>query len=487
MNETVVQLEPKAVWKNFERLNAVSRPSKKEQKVVKFMREFGESLGLQTEVDQAGDDCGNVLIRKPASPGRETRKAVVLQGHLDMVHQKNNDTQFDFATQGIQSYIDDGWVKARGTTLGADNGIGVASMMAVLESNDIEHGPLEALFTIDEETGLTGAAKLKPGWLKGEVLLNTDTEEHGELCIGCAGGIDTIAALTYKTAKPTGDSGLEIKVKGLKGGHSGCDIHLGRGNANKIMNRLLYVVTKRFQAGIHRVEGGNLRNAIPRESTATIVVPKSKLPELKKELQKLGESIATEFKRVEPDLLIALADVQVPGDVMEFSAQQAFVRAVFTVPNGVFRMSDDVPGLVETSTSMARVSIHDGKAQAEFLSRSSVDSGRDNIATAIEAAFELAGANVQHVGGYPGWTPNKDSQILKLMRSTYKKLFGEDPKVNAVHAGLECGIIGSHYPNMDMISFGPTIRNPHSPDECCEIESVQNYWRYLVEVLAAIP
>ena len=483
MNQTIVQLEPKQVWTNFERLNEVPRASKKEQQVIAFMRDFGKKLGLETNVDEAG----NVLIRKPATPGREKRKTVVLQGHLDMVHQKNDDTKFDFATQGIQSYVDGGWVKARGTTLGADNGVGVASMMTVLESKDIEHGPLEALFTIDEETGLTGAARLKPDWLRADILLNTDTEEHGELCIGCAGGIDTVVTLDYQPAKPKGDAALEIKVKGLKGGHSGCDIHLGRGNANKIMNRLLYLATKRFQVGLHRLEGGNLRNAIPRESSATIVVEKAKLANLKKDLQALGESIAAEVKRVEPDLLIAMSDTAVPADVMDFAAQEGLLRGIYAVPNGVFRMSDDVPGLVETSTSMARVAVGGGKAQIEFLSRSSVESGKDNIANAIEATFEMAGCNVQHVGGYPGWTPNSDSAILKLMKSTYQKLFGEEPKVNAVHAGLECGIIGSHYPQMDMISFGPTIRHPHSPDEKCEVESVQKYWRYLVEILASIP
>ncbi len=483
MNQTIVQLEPKQVWTNFERLNEVPRASKKEQQVIAFMKDFGKKLGLETQVDEAG----NVLIRKPATPGRENRKTVVLQGHLDMVHQKNDDTKFDFATQGIQSFVDGGWVKARGTTLGADNGVGVASMMTVLESKDIEHGPLEALFTIDEETGLTGAARLKPGWLRADILLNTDTEEHGELCIGCAGGVDTVVTLNYQAAKPKGDAALEIKIKGLKGGHSGCDIHLGRGNANKIMNRLLYLATKRFQVGLHRLEGGNLRNAIPRESSATIVVEKAKLANLKKELQGLGESIAAELKRVEPDLLIAMSDTTAPADVMDFAAQEKLVRGIYAVPNGVFRMSDDVPGLVETSTSLARVAVGGGKAQVEFLSRSSVESGKDNIANAIEATFELAGCGVQHVGGYPGWTPNSDSAILKLMKSTYKKLFGEEPKVNAVHAGLECGIIGSHYPQMDMISFGPTIRNPHSPDERCEVESVQKYWRYLVEILASIP
>lgn len=483
MSQTIVQLEPKAVWANFERLNKVPRASKKEQQVIAFMREFGKKLGLETEVDEAG----NVLIRKPASQGREGRAPVVLQGHLDMVHQKNNDTQFDFATQGIQMYVDGGWVKARGTTLGADNGIGVASMMAVLESKDLHHGPLEALFTIDEETGLTGAAHLKPGWLRGRILLNTDTEEHGELCIGCAGGIDTIASLKYEREKPRGDAAIEIKVKGLRGGHSGCDIHLGRGNANKIINRLIYLATEKFRVGIQRIEGGNLRNAIPREASAVMVVERSKLADLKKQLQALGESIAAEYKRLEPDLLIAMSDAPMPADVMNFAAQERFVRAVYAVPNEVFRMSADVPGLVETSTSMARVVVADGKAQAEFLSRSSVESGRDNIANAIEATFALAGCDVQHSGGYPGWTPNSDSAILKLMRATFKKLFGEEPKVNAIHAGLECGIIGGHYPQMDMISFGPTIRSPHSPDECCEIESVQKYWRYLVEVLASIP
>jgi dipeptidase D len=483
MNATVVKLEPTQVWKNFERLNAVPRPSKKEQRVIEFMRDFGKELGLPTEVDEVG----NVLIRKPATPGREKRKTVILQGHLDMVHQKNNDTQFDFSSQGIQSYVDDGWVKAKGTTLGADNGIGVASIMAVLESKNLQHGPLEALFTIDEETGLTGAARLKPGWLRGEILLNTDTEEHGELCIGCAGGVDTIVTHSYSVIKPPGNTAIEIKVKGLKGGHSGCDIHLGRGNANKILNRLLYLATKDFHAAVCRIDGGNLRNAIPRESSAVIVVQSDQAAAIKKALQGLAEAIGNELKRVEPDLLISLGGTALPDGAMEFKAQQALIRAVYAAPNGVFRMSNDVPGLVETSTSMARVSVSDGKAQVEFLSRSSVDSGKDNVKTAIEAAFELAGCQVQHTGGYPGWTPNKDSAILQLMVATYKKLFGEEPKVAAVHAGLECGIIGSHYPQLDMISFGPTIRNPHSPDEMCEIESVQKYWRYLVEVLANTP
>jgi dipeptidase D len=483
MNSAVAQLQPVAIWRNFERLNAVPRASKKEDHVIDFMREFGASLGLETLVDEVG----NVLIRKPASPGREKRTPVILQGHLDMVHQKNNDTQFDFATQGIQSFVDGGWVKARGTTLGADNGIGVASMMAVLEAKDLAHPPLEALFTIDEETGLTGAARLKPNWLRGQILLNTDTEEHGELCIGCAGGVDTIASLTYSPRKPAGDAGIEIKVKGLKGGHSGCDIHLGRGNANKILNRLLYVASKEFSAETHRIDGGNLRNAIPREASATIVIARKQHAQVMQRLRELGESIRAEMKRAEPDLLLSLADAPIPADVMDPATQQRFLAAIYAAPNGVFRMSDDVPGLVETSTSMARVTAGGGKAQVEFLSRSSVESGKQNIATAIEAAFELAGCQVQHVGGYPGWTPNRDSKIVKLMRDMYQKLFGEEPKVVAVHAGLECGIIGSHYPQMDMISFGPTIRNPHSPDEQCEIESVQKYWRYLVDVLANIP
>ncbi len=351
MNATIVQLQPTQIWKNFERLNAVPRASKKEQQVIAFMRDFGTNLGLETLVDEVG----NVLIRKPATQGREKRKAVILQGHLDMVHQKNNDTEFDFATQGIQSYVDGEWVKARGTTLGADNGIGVASMMAVLESKDIEHGPIEALFTIDEETGLTGAAHLKPGWLRGEILLNTDTEEHGELCIGCAGGVDTIVTMDYPISKPTGDVALEIKVKGLKGGHSGCEIHLGRGNANKILNRLLYLATKQFRVGVHRIEGGNLRNAIPREASATIVVEKTRLAEFKQQVQALGESISSELKRVEPDLLISISDAKLPADVMDFAAQQRLIRAIYAAPNAVFRMSDDVPGLVETSTSLARV------------------------------------------------------------------------------------------------------------------------------------
>ncbi len=396
------------------------------------MQQYGEHLGLTTDVDAVG----NVVIRKPATSGMENREPVVLQSHLDMVHQKNADTQFDFATQGIQSFIANDWVKARGTTLGADNGIGVAAIMSVLAAKDVAHGPLEGLFTIDEETGMTGASNLKPGWLQGRILLNLDTEEHGELCIGCAGGLDTVITRSFSMAKPVGDKGLRIEVRGLRGGHSGCDIHLGRGNSNKLLNRLLYLASKEFGAGIAKIDGGGLRNAIPREATATIAVASSKLSAARQQLDELADAIVAEFKRGEPDLKISISDVAVPETVIEPAVQKQWIRAIYAAPNGVFRMSEEMPGLVETSTSLARVVVGEGKAQVEFLTRSSLESGKQNLANAIHSVFHLAECQVDDVGGYPGWSPNADSKILKLMRNTFAKLFGKEPKVNAVHARL---------------------------------------------------
>ncbi|MFK7768652.1 MAG: aminoacyl-histidine dipeptidase [Mariniblastus sp.] len=484
MNEAVTKLEPTAVWTHFEQLNAVPRPSKKEERVIAFIKSFGESLNLETIVDEAG----NVIIRKPATAGMENRQGVIFQGHLDMVHQKNSDTEFDFDSQGIESYIDDdGWLKAKGTTLGADNGMGVASIMAVLSSTDIEHGPVEALFTIDEETGMTGAFELQPGLLNGTILLNTDTEDEGELCIGCAGGIDTNIQMEYSEV-PTGEgTAFKVSVKGLRGGHSGCEIHLGRGNANKIMNRLIWNTDSEFGLRIATIDGGSLRNAIPRESFATVVVDSDQADEFKKHVAELVAVIQKELVRTEPDLMVTLEPTEAPEKAMDPKGQINLVRAIYAAPCGVVRMSDEMPGLVETSTSLARVKIDSGVAVVQFLSRSSVETARDDIANTIEATFRLAEAQVEHSGGYPGWKPNADSEILKRMKRIYLDLFGIEPKVNAVHAGLECGIIGSGYPGLDMISFGPTIKNPHSPDEKCEIASVAKYWKFLVATLKNIP
>lgn len=484
MNEAVTKLNPPAVWTHFENLNAVPRPSKREERVIAFMKNFGEDLNLETIVDE----IGNVIIRKPATPGMEDRQGVILQGHLDMVHQKNSDTDFDFETQGIESFIDDdGWLKARGTTLGADNGMGVASIMALLSADNIPHGQIEGLFTIDEETGMTGAFKLQPGILTGTILLNTDTEDEGELCIGCAGGVDTNVELQYSQV-PTGDGdAFKISVKGLRGGHSGCEIHLGRGNANKIMNRLLWTADERFGLRIETIDGGSLRNAIPRESFATVVVDADKTVAFKKHIAQRVGVIQSELAKTEPDLMVSIEPTESSGMAMDSENQVRLVQAIYAAPCGVIRMSDEMAGLVETSTSLARVHVESGIAIVQFLTRSSVETARDDLSNTIEATFQLAGAEVQHSGGYPGWKPNADSEILRQMTRVYQELFGVEPKVNAVHAGLECGIIGSVYPGLDMISFGPTIKNPHSPDEKCEIASVEKYWDFLLATLKEIP
>ncbi|MEM9940980.1 MAG: aminoacyl-histidine dipeptidase [Planctomycetota bacterium] len=485
MNQAVMELEPSIVWTCFEKLNAVPRPSKKEDRVIQFVKEFGEGLGLETIVDPAG----NVIIRKPPTVGMENRKGIILQAHLDMVHQKNADTEFDFDSQGIESLIDGDWVTANGTTLGADNGMGAASIMAVLASTDLEHGPLEGLFTIDEETGMTGAFELQPGVLNGQILLNTDTEDEGELCIGCAGGIDTNVTLNYSPVKLddlNGTLALKISVTGLKGGHSGCEIHLGRGNANKVMNRILWE-TRDLGLQISAIDGGSLRNAIPRESFAEVVIAKEREPAFKATVKEMTATIRSELSRTEPNLEVTLETSALPDRVMDSATQAKFLQAIYAAPCGVIRMSDEMPGLVETSTSLARVLVESGNIVIQFLTRSSVESAKKDLSQAIESVFLLAGANVQHDGSYPGWNPNADSEILSQMKSLYEEQFGKSPVVNAVHAGLECGIIGSVYPGLDMISFGPTIKNPHSPDEKCEIASVGKYWKYLTAVLERAP
>lgn len=482
MIESIRNLEPSAVWKNFADLNAVPRPSKKEERVIEFMRSFGEGLGLQTTVDH----IGNVIIRKPASIGMENRKPLVLQGHLDMVHQKNNDTDFDFETQGIDMYIDGDWVKAHGTTLGADNGLGVAAIMAVLESNDIPHPELEALFTIDEETGMTGAQELRPGVLKGEILLNLDTEEDDEIGVGCAGGIDVTAVGNYKALEVENDMiALEIKVSGLQGGHSGMDIHKGLGNANKIMNRLLYAVNDKCH--ISSIEGGGLRNAIPRESKALVVVNQNKCPDLKDAISSIGGSIEAEYKTLEPRLQIGVSEVEVPTSYMSPVDQLKLLQAIYTAHNGVYRMSPAIANLVEASNNIARVTVKGGNIEIMCLTRSSVESSKVDVADSLRSAFELAGYRVTYSGSYPGWAPNRDSAILKVMAPLYKQMFDQEPHVAACHAGLECGILGQHYPGMDMISFGPTIKGAHSPNERASISSTKKFWSYLKEVLKEAP
>jgi len=485
MSQEIRNLEPKVLWNKFADLNAVPRPSKKEDRVIAFMKDFGESLGLET----FEDDIRNVIIRKPATPGMEDRKAIVMQGHLDMVHQKNGDTVFDFDTQGIDMYVDADWVRARGTTLGADNGLGVAAIMAVLESKDIPHPAIEALFTIDEETGMTGALNLKGGILQSQILLNLDTEEDDEIDIGCAGGIDVTATAEYdEEATPEGSVGYKITVKGLKGGHSGMDIHKGLGNANKIMNRLLFDGFDNFGLQISEIQGGSLRNAIPRESVATVIIAEVYDEAFVYDMQQVVNEVKTELKTTEPNLEVVFEKLDTaPANVMPSIAQFYFVRAMYAAHNGVYSMSADFDDLVETSNNIAKVGLGSGNLSVQCLTRSSVETAKFDLANSLRSAFELMGCEVELSGSYPGWTPNSESEIMDVLVPIYKKQTGEKPRVVACHAGLECGILGTNYPDMDMISFGPTIHGAHSPDERASISSSQKFWKFLVEILANIP
>ena len=483
MNDAIRNLEPKAIWSNFADLNAVPRPSKKEERVIAFMKEFGNKLGLET----IEDEVGNVIIRKPASQGMEGLKPIVLQSHLDMVHQKNSDTDFDFDKQGIEMYVDGDWVRARGTTLGADNGLGVATIMSILESSTIEHPAIEALFTIDEETGMTGAMGLKGGLLNGDILLNLDTEEDDEIGVGCAGGIDVTATKSYSEGNSFSNTeGYSIRVKGLNGGHSGMDIIKGLGNANKMMNRLLYAV--KDIVSISELAGGSLRNAIPRESEAKIVVPMANVTTFLSEVKKVTESLVSEYKTLDPGLSITVDKLDdLPQKVMNTEDQRTFLNAMYAAHNGVYRMSPAIEDLVEASNNIAKVSVGNGMIKIECLTRSSVKSSIDDLVYSLTAVFELAGFEVMATGEYPGWAPNMDSDILKVMDALYEKINGKKAHVAACHAGLECGILGQNYPEMDMISFGPTIKGAHSPDERASISSTQKYWQFVLEILRHIP
>jgi dipeptidase D len=484
MSQEIRNLEPKALWNKFADLNAVPRPSKKEERVIEFMKNFGNSLGLET----FEDEIRNVIIRKPATPGMENRKPIVMQGHLDMVHQKNADTTFNFDTQGIEMYVDGDWVRARGTTLGADNGLGVATIMAILESKDIPHPAIEALFTIDEETGMTGALNLKGGILQGQILLNLDTEEDDEIDIGCAGGVDVTATRTYYEEEvPEGSVAYSITVKGLNGGHSGMDIHKGLGNANKIMNRLLFDAFENFGLQVAEINGGSLRNAIPRESTAKVIISEMFDEAYVFDMQEIINDIKAEYKTTEPNLSIEIVKSDLPEKVMDLGVQEGIIRAIYAAHNGVYKMSADMADLVETSNNIARVIIKDGEILVGCLTRSSVESSKFDLANALRSAFELVGCEVELSGSYPGWTPNVNSEILEVLKDIYEKQNGEKPKVVACHAGLECGILGTNYPDMDMISFGPTIHGAHSPDERASISSAQKYWKFVLEILSNIP
>lgn len=483
MNEQVRQLVPSELWNHFADLNAVPRPSKKEEKVIQFIQAFGEKLKLKTY----RDEVGNVIIKKPASKGMENKVPVVLQSHLDMVHQKNGDTVFDFDKQGIEMFVDGDWVKAKGTTLGADNGIGVATIMTLLQSTDIPHPALEALFTIDEETGMTGALALKGGLLDGKIMLNLDTEEDNELTIGCAGGIDVTANGSYAEETSKNTNGLRIAVKGLTGGHSGVDIQKGRANANKLMNRILSDLSIKCNIQISSIDGGSLRNAIPRESVSEMAASSDQVEIIKKSIASWNAVLKNEYNFTDPNLMVTVDSIPAPANVLNTGFQHKLLRCVYSCPNGIYRMSPDIPGLVQTSNNVARVLVKEGSYTIQCLTRSSVNSEKMDLAQAITSTFELMESTVVYGGSYPGWEPKPSAPIVKLMSELYKELYHAPANVDAIHAGLECGILGTNYPDMQMISFGPNIFGAHSPDEKVQVSSVQKFWSYLLETLKRIP
>jgi len=475
------KLEPTALWTYFHEITQIPRPSKKEEKIIAYLKAFSEAHKLDFKVDKAG----NVLICKPATPGYENAKRVIMQAHTDMVCEKNSDVDFNFETDPIRAYIEEDWVKAQGTTLGGDNGIGIAMQLAVLSANYLKHPALECLFTSDEETGLTGAFALDKHFLKGEILINLDSEDDGVIFIGCAGGIDTTATLSYTEEKsPESYFAFAVSVSGLKGGHSGDDIHRGLGNANKILNRYLWQINQLTDLRIHTINGGNLRNAIAREASATVSVPWSEKENVRVELNHFIAQIENEFGDIEPSLKITLESASLPDIVIDKQTSDKLLNALYACPHGVIAMSKDMPGLVETSTNLASVKM---KPNDEILittsQRSSVESSKYDIAQQVESVFLLAGANVTHGDGYPGWKPNVKSDILKIAEESYTKLFQQKAQVKAIHAGLECGLFLEKYPHLDMISIGPQMYGVHSPDERLSISSTQKCWKWLINIL----
>ncbi|MEG8947202.1 aminoacyl-histidine dipeptidase [Rosettibacter firmus] len=484
MGEILGHLKPSLLWNHFEEICKRPHPSRKEEKVAEYVISVAKKNGLEYK----RDEFGNIVIRKKATPGKENLKSVVLQGHLDMVAEKNADVQHDFEKDPIQPYIDGDWVKAKGTTLGSDNGIGVAAALAVLESTDIEHGPIEALFTLDEETGLNGAQSLKPGFLNSKILINLDSEEDGDLYIGCAGGQSTTAKFTFKPSEiPKNTSALEIKITGLNGGHSGLDIHKGRGNAIKLMVRLLHELNYKFGIRLVSINGGSKHNAIPRECFSVIRVPLKNLNEVKSYVENYNQIVKAELSTVEPNLSVEVSEFKNRSKVMDKVSATNLINALYGIPNGVIKMSADIEGLVETSSNLAVVTTKGKTVEVVTSQRSSVESEKRDISNAIASVFNLAKAEVQQKDSYPGWKPDVNSPILHLMKDVYKNLYGSEPHVKAIHAGLECGIIKEKFPEMDMISFGPTIIGAHSPDERVQISTVEKFWNTLVNVLKNIP
>jgi dipeptidase D len=473
MSSVYEGLKPAALWKHFASMNAIPRPSKHEDQIQAFAKKFGEDLGLET----IKDEIGNIIIKKPATPGMEDRMGIILQGHLDMVPQKNSDTDHNFETDPIQTYVEDGWVKAKGTTLGADNAIGVAAAMAVLSEESLEHGPVEVLMTCDEETGMTGAENLKAGILNGDILLNLDSEDEGELYIGCAGGVDTNSVFSYsEEVVPAGMTAFNLSLTGLKGGHSGLDINLGRGNACILLTRLMLNASEKYGLRLASINAGSLRNAIPREAFATVAIPEIKVEEFKGFIKEFFDFTKNELKDTDAGVNITSEEVTMPSGLMDAETQANLFEAVNNCPNGVIAMSKDMEGVVETSSNLAVIKSGDGKVEVFTLQRSAVDVDRDTLGAAIYKVFTDAGAKAENVGRYPGWKPDVNSPILKTMKEVYNTNYGKVPDVKVIHAGLECGILGATYPHWDMISFGPTIRNPHSPDEMVNVETVGMFW-----------
>ncbi len=476
-------LAPKAVWEHFYSLTQIPRPSGKKEEVSAFLAAYGKSLGLETIVDT----IGNVIIRKPASPGYENHPGVILQGHMDMVPQKNNDTVFDFEKDPIEAYVDGEWVTAKGTTLGADNGIGVAAAMAILADKSVVHPPLEVLVTVDEETGMYGAFALEGGMLQGKTLLNLDSEAEGELYVGCAGGVDTTAKFHYTPVEvEEGDVAIKVSVKGCKGGHSGCDIHLQRANANKLLFRFLKDAVANYEARLAYVEGGSLRNAIPREAAAVITIPAEGVDEIMDLVAEYENLFVAEYDGVEDNIQLTATEVECPATELPEDVQDFLIHAITACPHGVYRVIPEMPDVVETSNNLAMLVTEDNCVTVMCLTRSSVESRKEELQSIIESVFAMAGAEVVFSGSYPGWKPNLNSHILQVMKTTYQENYGVEPRVIIIHAGLECGIIGRNYPGMDMISFGPTIKYPHSPDEKVNIPSVAKFYEYLLATLKAL-
>ena len=482
---TIRDLQPKLIWEQFDDITRVPRPSKKEEKIIAWLVEFAQKHGIEYQTDETG----NVVMRKAATPGFENRPAVILQSHMDMVCEKNSDVEFDFENDPIRTYIADGWVRAEGTTLGADCGIGMAAALAVLLDESLEHPAIEALFTVDEETGLTGAFGLGEGMLTGKYLVNLDSEDEGEIFIGCAGGIDTVARMDYSTeAAPEGYSFVRLEIGDLLGGHSGDDIDKGRANSNKLLARFLYNACDTFQIVLERMDGGNLRNAIPREAYAIVGVPAESMADFKERYMEFGEMMKEEFRHTEPRMRFSYADAETPTEVMDNDDMCALLITIVGLPNGVLAMSFAVSSLVETSSNLASVKFDDAEKKIVITTsqRSSVESAKLYAAQTIESVFYLAGCDVEHSDGYPGWSPNPDSKLLHATVDCYRQLFATEPKVRAIHAGLECGLFLEKYPHLEMVSFGPTLRGVHSPDERLDIETVDKFWKLLVELLKVI-